>query len=459
LEAKVFSDLVDERALSRLQIVTVALCVLVAVMDGFDTQAIGYVAPAIVESWRISKLSLGPVFSAGLIGSLLGALTFGLLADKYGRKPILLLCMSIFGIAATASAAASSVPLLLSLRFITGLGLGGAMPIAIAQTSEFMPKRIRSLAVTFTYVGFSVGAALGGVVADQVIRYFSWNAVFIAGGVPTLVLAAVIAALLPESVAFLMGRSNQHARLQSVLERVGIKPDVVLKSAHARPRMSLIETVAQLFKDGRQFVTAGVWLVIFANLMQLYFFSNWLPVMLHGANIAVGHAALITALFQVGGSIGAIAIGILIDRYSKFAVLGGIFLCGAAFIGLVGVTLDELRGPMLFQALALIVTLAGVCVVGGQIGAIAAASTLYPDNIRTSGVGWALGIGRIGSVVGPFLGSALIANQLPLRELFAIGAIPALVASLTSILISQSRYQGQSSVAAPEIPAVVPGIE
>jgi MFS transporter, AAHS family, 4-hydroxybenzoate transporter len=446
LENPDLNALFDQRPLSPLQFGIVALCILIAVMDGFDTQAIGYVAPAIVESWDITKQALGPVFSAGLVGSLLGALIFGLLADQFGRKPVLLVCMTIFGTAALASAMAGSVAMLLALRFVTGLGLGGAMPIAIAHTSEFTPKRIRSLAVTLTYVGFSMGAALGGVAADQLIRHLSWNAVFVAGGVPTLVLMLAIAALLPESIAFLLGRPHDRLRLTAVLKKIGVEPPVPPGPVARQQRRSIIATVGLLFADGRALLTAGIWLVVFANLMELYFFSNWLPTMIHGADIEVGNAALITALFQIGGSAGAVAIGILIDRFRKFAVLGGVYLAGAFFIGAVGLILDGMHGASLFAGLAVAVTLAGVCVVGGQIGAIAAASTIYPDAIRTSGVGWALGIGRIGSVVGPFIGSALIANRLPIPELFAIGAIPALIASFTSLMIMRLRHQQEAVV-------------
>jgi MFS transporter, AAHS family, 4-hydroxybenzoate transporter len=439
LETQGVRELLDPRPLSRLQIVVGVLCILVAVMDGFDTQAIGYVAPAIVESWAVPKFVLGPVFSAGLVGSLLGALIFGSLADRYGRRPILLLCMTVFGCAALASSIAGSVQTLLILRFITGLGLGGAMPIAIAHTSEFMPKRIRSLAVSLTYVGFSMGAALGGVAADQLIRHFSWEAVFVAGGVPTLVLMLCIAAVLPESIDFLLREPNERQRLNAILGKLGIEAGVVHKTISRQHHPSLTATVGALFADGRAVVTSAIWVIVFMNLMQLYFFSSWLPIMIHDANIAVGDAALITALFQLGGSGGALVIGYLIDRFQKFIVLGFIYMAGALFIGSIGGILDGIHGPVVFVSLAAAVMLAGVCVVGGQIGVITATSTIYPDAIRTSGVGWALGIGRIGSVTGPFVGSALIANQLPVTELFAIGAMPALVASVTSLWLGVRR--------------------
>jgi len=423
--------ILDARPVSRLQIVVAAICIMVAVMDGFDTQAIGYVAPAIIKDWDIERVVLGPVFSAGLIGSLLGALTFGTLADRYGRRPMLIVCTLVFGTAALASSQAASVPALVVLRFVTGLGLGGAMPIALAQTSEYMPRRIRSVAVTLTYVGFSMGAALGGVAAEELLRQFSWQAVFVAGGVPTLVLMGAIAVWLPESLAFMARQASRPTRLEAVLKRLGVAAGTVL-AVRSRPP-AVAAAVAELFADGRAAVTAAVWLIVFMNLVELYFFSNWLPVILHDVGLTVGEAALVTALFQIGGSVGAVAIGVLIDRLPKFIVLGCSFVSAAAFIAAVGGVLAAATGVLLFWGLAAVVTCAGVCVVGGQIGVIAAASTIYPAAVRTSGVGWALGIGRIGSVVGPFVGSALIANHLPVHELFAVGAVPAVIAGASAL--------------------------
>ncbi len=434
MKGKDVTGLLDERPLSRLQVVVGLICILVAVMDGFDTQAIGYVAPAIIQDWGIPKLTLGPVFSAGLIGSLLGALIFGPVADRYGRRPVLVICTLVFGTAALASSLAASVPVLLALRFITGLGLGGAMPVALAQTSEYMPRRIRGLAVTLTYVGFSLGAALGGVAADQLIRHFSWEAVFVAGSVPTLVLVFCIAVWLPESIDFMVKQGSHRGRLARVLGKLGVDAGMVREpEVQKAGRLGLAAAVAQLFADGRAPATAAIWLIVFMNLVELYFFTSWLPVIVHDTGMTVGDAALVTALFQIGGSVGAVVIGWLIDRFPKFIVLGCIYLGAALFIALVGCVLAGVHGPLVFVALAAVVTCAGACVVGGQIGVIAATSTIYPAAIRTSGVGWALGIGRIGSVVGPFIGSALIANQLPVLELFAIGAVPAVMAGSSAL--------------------------
>lgn len=442
------ADLLDARPVSRLQVMVAVICILVAAMDGFDTQAIGYVAPAIVNSWGIDKAALGPVFSAGLTGSLFGALLFGTLADRYGRRPVLMGCTLMFGTAALASSWAGSVPALLMLRLVTGLGLGGAMPIVLAQTSEYMPRRVRAVAVTLTYVGFSMGAALGGVAADQLLRHAGWPAVFVAGGVPALVLAGCIAGWLPESLDFMLRQPHRRDRLDAVLGRLGIKAGAAGVPALRPDRLAVGAAVKALFADGRAAVTAAVWLIVFMNLVELYFFSSWLPVICHDAGMTVGDAALVTALFQIGGSVGAVVIGWLIDRLPKFVVLGWVFTGAAVFVAAVGAVLDGGHGAASVAALAAAVTLAGMCVVGGQIGVIAAASTIYPAAVRTSGVGWALGIGRIGSVVGPFVGSTLIANRLPVLELFAAGAVPVAIAAAGALWVGSRGCGG--AVAGPK---------
>jgi len=429
-------QLLNRKPLTLTQMSVAALCATVALMDGFDTQAIGYVVPAIVQSWAISKLALGPIFSAGLIGSLLGALIFGSLADRFGRKPLLIFCTLLFGFGALASSLANTALALLIFRLLTGLGMGGAMPIAIAQTSEFMPTRVRGTMVTLTYCGFSVGAALGGVAADQLIEKFGWRSVFVVGGLSPLILVLCLVLWLPESIEFLMVHSGNDAKVGSLLRKLGIAagelPDMAPRTAERLPRPA--SGVGQLFTGAHGILTPVIWLIVFMNLVELYFFSNWLPTMIHEVGIDLGQAALITALFQAGGTAGALLIGGLIDRFRKFRVMASIYLAAALFVGSVGYLLSRIGGGSAgIVVFAAAVTLAGACVVGGQIGIIAATSTIYPAAVRSSGIGWALGMGRTGSVIGPFVGSVLIAARFDNTKLFLVGAIPALIAALLSL--------------------------
>lgn len=429
-------QLLDEKPLTLTQVTVAALCAAIALMDGFDTQAIGYVAPAIVQSWAISKLALGPLFSAGLIGSLFGALIFGSLADRFGRRLLLIFCTVVFGCGALASSFATSLVALSALRLLTGLGMGGAMPIAIAQTSEFMPTRVRGIMVTLTYCGFSVGAALGGVAASQLIERFGWRSVFVMGGLVPLLLVGCLMLWLPESIEFVVARNGIDAKAGSLLYKLGISTaelrEMVSPSFDRRPRASV--GLGQLFTGALAILTPVIWLIVFMNLVELYFFSNWLPTMIHGAGIHLGHAALITALFQVGATVGALGIGGLIDRFRKFRVMASSYLAAAILVGSVGFLLSRISvgstGIVLFAAA---VTLTGACVVGAQIGIVAVTSTIYPASIRSSGVGWALGVGRTGSIVGPLVGSVLIAAKFDNTKLFLVGATPVAIAALLSL--------------------------
>jgi AAHS family 4-hydroxybenzoate transporter-like MFS transporter len=423
-------------------------------MDGFDTQAIGYVAPAIVQSWKISKVALGPVFSAGLIGALLGALTFSPLADRFGRKPILILCSVLFGCGALATAGAESLTALLILRLITGLGMGGAMPIAIAQTSEFMPARARTLAVTLTYCGFSLGAALGGMAADQLIERFSWQAVFVAGGIPILVLALAMIFWLPESISFLLSHNTTRKRGEAALIRLGVDPNNIPPAVHRQTRLSPTAAVRQLFAEGRTAQTLAIWIIVFMNLMELYFFTSWLPTVIHAAGLTIGTAALVTALFQAGGTVGALIISKLLNNFRKFRVLGCIYIGAAVFVSAVGYLLASGAALTALITIQIAVTLAGACIVGGQIGTIAATSTLYPTSIRSSAVGWALGIGRLGSVIGPFVGSALISAELGNFELFLIGAVPVSIAAAVALWLDTAVFRATRPVEV--VPAGMP---
>jgi MFS transporter, AAHS family, 4-hydroxybenzoate transporter len=426
------AEVLDRGPMTPTQAIVAVLCGMVALMDGFDTQSIGYVAPSLIQSWHIPRAALGPVFSAGLIGSLLGAILLAPLADRFGRKPVLIGCTLVFGLGALASSLATSVLPLSALRMATGLGMGGAMPVAISLTSEYMPMRLRSSLVTVIYCGFSVGAALGGVAANRFIDRFGWQSVFIIGGLAPVVLVACMAFWLPESIGFLMRGNWNDKKISALLRKLGIaavKPGNALRSStppHSR------DGLRQLFSDSHGRLTPFIWLIVFLNLLELYFFSNWLPTLLNGAGITLGHASLISALFQVGGTAGALVIATLIDRFSKFRVMAVVYFSASVLVGSVGYLLSRSGTPTGIVVLLVAITLSGACVVGGQIGIITVTAAIYPVAIRSSGVGWALGVGRIGSVAGPVLGSALIAAHVPDTQLFLIGALPVLVAAVVS---------------------------
>src|SRR4030081_2084172 len=311
------ADFIDEQPIGAFQIKLLATSAAVLFLDGFDTQAIGYVAPALAKEWGLTKAALGPVFSAGLFGLMIGALVFGPLADRIGRKKIIILSTLAFGIGAVVTAFVQDVNTLLAIRFLTGLGLGGAMPNAIAMTSEFSPHRRRATMVMVMFCGFSIGAALGGLLAAALIPHFGWRSVFAVGGVAPLLLVPILALRLPESVRFLAltGRANERvAQLLAFINPKAVFAPGTPFIVH-EPGLAGIP-VLHLFKDGRTVVTLLLWVVFFMSLLDLYFLSNWLPTVLNDLGASVSEAAAIGSMLQVGGLVVTFALGSIIDRFS-----------------------------------------------------------------------------------------------------------------------------------------------
>ena len=421
------SQFIDAHPISSLQISVAVLCGLIVFIDGFDAQAMGYVAPALTADLGIARAVLGPVISAGLVGMMIGALACGPLADRFGRKPILVGCALTFGLGALLTATARSVEALVAFRVLTGLGMGGAMPNAIALTSEYMPLRRRATAVTAMICGFSLGAAVGGWVAAALIPRFGWQSVFIVGGVLPCVTAAAAVAWLPESIRFLLLHSGRNARAAGVLSRIapgGIPPAHISGGTSERRARGFV--VMQLFSSGRAAGTVLIWTIYFMNLLNLYFLNNWLPTIMNDAGLTLETAILVTSLFQIGGVAGALLLGRILDRARTFWVLAVCFLWAAVWVLLTG------HAGASVPLLVLTITCAGIGVIGGQNASHAMSSEFYPTAMRSTGVGWALGIGRIGSIVGPILGGYLLAQGGGVRQVFWAAAVPALIAAAAS---------------------------
>ena len=424
-------DFIDRQPIGGFQIRLLLTCAAVLFLDGFDTQAIGYVAPALAKEWSLTKAALGPVFSAGLFGLMIGALVFGPLADRVGRKKIIIFSTAAFGLGAFATAFAQDVNTLLAIRFLTGLGLGGAMPNAIALTSEYNPQRRRATMVMIMFCGFSIGAALGGLLAADLIPRLGWRSVFIVGGIAPLLLVPLLGWGLPESVRFLATAGHAQERVAQLLKRVSpntaFAPDArfIVHEAHLAGI-----PVVHLFREGRTAVTLLLWVVFFMSLLDIYFLANWLPTVLNDLGSSVSEAAVIGSLLQVGGVVGTFALGSVIDRFSFRALalvyFGAVFAVGA--IGQLGHSA---------VAVSIAIFAAGFCVVGGQIAANALAAGFYPTSVRASGVGWALGIGRVGSIVGPLVGGTLLAAKWSTSAVFMAAAAAALCAALAAVLLSR----------------------
>jgi len=425
------ADFIDRQPVGRFQLKLLLTCAAVLFLDGFDTQAIGYVAPALAREWGLTKGALGPVFSAGLFGLMIGALLLGPLADRIGRKRIIILSTLAFGICALATAFVHDVNALLAIRFLTGLGLGGVMPNAVAMTSEFNPRRRRATMVMIMFCGFSVGAALGGLLAAALIPHFGWRSVFVVGGVAPLLLVPVLALRLPESVRFLAltGRADEEVAglLRSISPMAVFAP--ATRFVVQEPELPGIPVV-HLFRDGRTPVTLLLWVVFFMSLLNLYFLSNWLPTVLNDLGASVSASAAIGSMLQVGGVVGTFALGSIIDRFS-FRALALVYFIAVFAVGAIG----QFGHSIVLVTIAIFA--AGFCIVGGQIAANALAATFYPTSVRASGVGWALGIGRVGSIIGPLVGGVLLSMKWSTGTVFMTAAAAALCAALSAFALSR----------------------
>ncbi len=427
---------IDRAQFGPLQFGVTALCFIIAMLDGFDTQSIAFVAPKIAEEWGLSPSEFGPIFAIGLLGLTVGAFTLSPAADKFGRKTVILISTLVFGLFALLTAFAGSMTELLIYRFITGVGLGAAMPNIIALTSEYGPARLRATLVTVMFCGFPLGSTIGGLISTGLIANWGWESVFLVGGILPLLLLPVLYFMLPESVRFLVAKGAPEARIAPIVKKIDANASVaefIHGLKHEQSSAAKGFSVFQLFREGRTPVTLLLWVAFFMNLLVMYFLVNWLPTLLKGAGLPLSMAILSTAILNLGGVVGAIALGRMIDRFSPYLVLGTAYAASAAFIALLAFGGTNLTVLLVGAALS------GFGVVGAQIGCNALTAAVYPTNIRATGVGWALGVGRIGAIVGPLVGGVLLGAGWTPQSLILLAVIPAVVASLAVFILGGVR--------------------
>ncbi|KWF32022.1 4-hydroxybenzoate transporter [Burkholderia diffusa] len=439
------SEWIDRHRVAPFQATIVMLCFLIVAIDGFDTASIGFIAPVIRSEWGLSPAQLAPVFGAGLAGLMAGALVFGPFGDRFGRKRLLLACVACFGIASAASASAGGLTELIAWRFVTGLGLGGAMPNAITLTSEYCPARRRSLLVTTMFCGFTIGSALGGLAAASLIERDGWRAVLVVGGVAPLLLLPLLAWQLPESVRYLVNTGAPRDRIAAMLARIAPDPHLAHASFVAPRGKPAGSPLGRLFSADLLRGTLLLWLTFFMSLLVIYLLSSWLPTLLRTTGATLQTAARVTAMFQVGGTLGAIVLGWLMDRFDPQRVLACSYAAAGVFVAAIGVLAASPVGA------ALAVFAAGFCVSGSQVGANALSAAFYPTECRTTGVSWANGIGRGGSVVGSMAGGAMLAMGLPLSTAFAFVAVPCVIAGIAVLVLGAVRAGAKRTAAAEAI--------
>ena len=410
------ATLIDARPIGAFQLWLLILIGVVIVMDGFDVQVMGFVAPAIVRDWGIEPAALGPIFSAGLLGMLIGAIVLGIVADRIGRRPVLIGATLLFGVGMLVSAAAAAPSQLMAARFLTGLGLGGVMGNAVALASEFSPARRRATVLMTLSCGFTGGAIAGGLVSAALIPVAGWRSVFVVGSLVPVAIGLLMVRFLPESLPFALARG----RGADVLARLA--PDVDPRDVRPPVLAARRGSVSGLFQGGRGLATVVLWTLAFANLLDLFFLSSWLPMLAVRMALGAQVPVLLGSMLQLGGIVGALAMGPFMDRFGFRGVMTAGFALASVAIALIG------RAGLPLPALVALVLAAGVGVVGAQPAINTVAAWLYPTELRATGIGWCLGVGRAGAIVGPLVAAALIARHWSNADLFLAAAAPAALA-------------------------------
>jgi MFS transporter, AAHS family, 4-hydroxybenzoate transporter len=425
------TDLMDNCRIGSLQIRVFALCLASLIMDGFDVQAMGYLNPAISAEWKVATQQMGYIISAGHLGVMIGAVVFSMLADKIGRRPVLVYATFFFSLMTIATAFAQNDQQLLWLRLVAGIGLGCIVPNSTALIGEFSPKRTRVAWVMCITMGFTLGAAVAGYVASWLIPAFGWRSVFIFGGVVPLIIGVAMALALPESLRFLAVRKKGFEQLAHWLKQIDptLRVDAATRFESGEPARRGIP-FWHLFQEGRALVTTLLWIVNFTNILVLYSLSGWLPRIFENLmGYEARTATLLATTVQVGGTVGALGLAWLIIRGGFLPLLALTFAVATVSVAMIGQ--PGLSLPVLY----VIVFIAGWCVVGGQPGLNALSSSYYPTYLRSTGVGAGLGVGRLGAILGPSLAAFLVAQQWSPQQLLWAAAAPALVSTFVIVTL------------------------
>jgi MFS transporter, AAHS family, 4-hydroxybenzoate transporter len=426
----------NEHPFSPYQWLIFALCFFIVLLDGFDTAAIGFVAPSLIKEWGIARPALAPVLSAALFGLAAGAFGAGPLSDRLGRKRVLVVSVALFGVACMASCFAADLGRLTALRFITGLGLGAAMPNAVTLMIEYCPDQRRATLTNTMFCGFPLGAALGGFLAAWMIPQWGWRSVFLLGGAAPLVLTVLMLVLLPESVRYMVANALPAQRIRAALRRISHSVDSAVS-------FTMTERTATTTAKGgvgvvlaRPYIVGSVmlWVTYFMGLVIFYALINWMPILFKDAGLDAKTATLISALFPLGG-VGAVLFGWLMDRFNPNRVVAIGFALTAVAIWAIGQVGNSVG------LLVVVVFVGGTLMNMSQSSLPTLAGEFYPTKGRATGVAWMMGIGRFGGIAGSFIVAELTRRQLGFSEIFAVMAIPGVIAAL-ALLIKQAAQPG-----------------
>lgn len=427
-------SILNTNHMGRLQKLILFFCFAIIALDGIDVVVMGLIAPQIIQEWGVSAKDLAPVLSSALVGLAIGALVSGPLSDRLGRKPILIISLAFFGIFTLLTAFSTDITHLIIYRFLTGLGAGAAAPNAATLAAEYAPDKRRSFAVNVAYCGFSLGAALGGFLAAWMIPQFGWRSMLILGGILPLILAPFLYWKMPESITYLVKHSHAQKKIQQVLKNLYPKQDFKHYTFYLNEMPSEKTGLSLILSKQYLYGTVMLWISYFMALFLIYLCSSWLPTLIKMNHFSISEAAIVTSFFQMGGPIGCLCLGWLMDHYRPRLVLFIAMCVGAlATYGLGHFSYH-------FNMMCAFALLLGFTFNGGSVGLSAVAMSYYPTTARATGASWMNGIGRFGAILSAFAGAAMINAKMPLDTMFSLLMIPAFLSAL-SILIQSPKQK------------------
>lgn len=417
----------ENQRIGGLQIRVAVICTVVQLCDGYDVNSIGVSVPSLTHLWNLPGPAFTVAFLWSSIGIMVGALSAGPIGDRIGRKPLLLASLLIFGIASLLSAFAGSLAMLTVLRFFTGLGIGGGFPGAATLTGDYAPHRRRALMIMASFTGAPIGGFLCGQAAGFLLPSFGWQSVFLVGGIIPLALVVVMIVWLPESPRFLAAKANPSPREIALLRRLEIEPG----SARSHGvDLAAGNPVKMLFSRGYALQTVLMWIIFFCSLMNLFLFIYWTPEVLHLIGYTPAEAARAASFRELGAIFAVLYLGLAIDRFGTERALALHYAAGIIFIALIALV------PLPYLALVAVIFLSGMTIIGSQTGANAACGKLYPARMRASGLGWALGIGRLGGIAAPALGGFLLRSGMEPLHIFLGACLFAFIAAVATGLLA-----------------------
>lgn len=434
-------ELINGNPLSRFQKLVVFLGFCVIALDGFDIAIMGFIAPTLKHEWGVTNYELGFVISAALIGLALGTILSGPLADWLGRKKIIVNSVFFFGFWTIVTAFSQNIEQMIFFRFMTGLGLGAAMPNIGTLVSEYAPERQRSFLITVIFCGFTFGAAAGGFSASWLIPRFGWHSLMALGGILPLLFAPLLIWLLPESVRFLVVKCAPAARIRAILQR--LYPGQIADNAEFTLPAQPVNANAMRLVLSRHYRLGSLmlWLVYFMGLFLVYILGSWLPTLVKEVGLTVSQAAVMTAIYQAGGTVGSLFAGWLMDRINPHRALGLIYAIGGLFTMAMGYAAAS------FALLCLLAFVSGACLNGANTGMNALSARYYPTQARATGSSWMHGVGRMGAILSAFAGAEMMALNLSFENVFLILGIPA---ALTVVgLVVKGLFASDAETASP----------